>query len=326
MKIAIALLSLLVVAQLSQAAPVPDWYIAATAQAKANWHEEQNSQHSWGKDMPGLIVSGGCQTVALAGFAFIKFIEKAIKSPSGYPADFWRKLWGKAIHSIGISSTGYLQLDEVLLGLSAGRHPVTYRFSLANPYVPWMPFAAYRPGVQIMIHRDGLPDLELFVMPPDALNGFRVAPNPFGLKYTHWLDKPSMAIQIAAALTFGRVVHDPYTQYLTNNLEGPLYLEDGVSRENSMQLILTPESGWIPRYQGTGRFNPFHPTQSFDFRKRFQRLSVRNGGESLFNVYLRDPLGGEHSIGMFYQTGKWNASPHSDMYMHQHNGFILRRN
>jgi hypothetical protein len=285
-------------------------YVAKSALAKRAWHREMAGATNQANHLPGLVEVTCKQTLALAGFAFPSYLQKTMSSPSGYPTDLWRRLFGKAIHSRGVTSPGTIVIPDDVGGLKAGTYPVTYRFSLANPYIPLIPMAEFRPGLLIMFHRDGEDDLNLLLMPRAGLRGFHFPINPFSISYTHWLDEPGLALRLIAKLTFGRVSQDIYSQFTDDDLR--LNFKPSQtnlpSRETRRAFSFRPYPEWQTAYDRT---------TAFDFRKRFAEMTVGKHSP-LFLMSINDQKVGEAFI-----DDSWISSKHGDTWIAQHRGFIL---
>jgi hypothetical protein len=297
------------------AAAPPDGYIEMTAVQKRDWHATRAVETDHIDNLPSLPKVVCKQTLAALGFLYKWYMEETLREPSGFPIDTWRRLFGKAIHSRGVTAPGSIEIRENELGLKPGNYPVTYRFSLANPYVLGVPFSQFRPGLLVIFHRDGEKDLNLFLMPSRGLRGYRLPINPFSVPYTNWLEKPGLVLRTIAAFTFGRVALDPYTQLTDSNLETNFSPDDPEtpSRETSARMIFDPESSWIPRYRSTGAFN---------FMKRFSRM-VFPKGEKLFEISSEKEGGPRQAVGSAHIEGPWIASKHGDTWIAEHMGFVL---
>lgn len=298
------------------AAVSPPGYLEMTALEKQRFHFVEGVRRPSG-DLPGIIEIGCGQGVAALNYISADKMLRTFTEPSGYAgADDWiREHFGKGVHSRGPMASGTFVLSEPIMGLEPGEHPVTFRFSLAQPFV--LIFGKYRPGILVIIHRDGLPDMNLVLMPKDALTGYFVPPNPLALDYTHWLDKPWPHLRALGAMTFGRVVEDIYTQHVT---DAPLQNyargeQEKPSRQTSKQIIVTPDRYWADQY-ASRRGN--------DYRTKFSSLFVEPEQPPFLHATVRDPGGVSRRLGEFYLTSGWMNSIHADEWFAQHLGFLLR--
>lgn len=315
-KIALILLNLMAVTLF---AAVPPWdYLPKSALEKRAFHEAQSELHAYSR-LPGKLTSACAAALGFGVNLFPWKLADTMLSPSGYAdnaQDLFRGNFGKGIHSRGPMASGDLFLLEPILGLEAGVHPVELRFSLANLHIPFVPGAEFRPGFLVIIHRDGLPDMNLVMMPPGGLNGFKRFLNPFEiLAYTHHLDRPRLSVQAMAALTFGRVVLDPFTQFVTDE---PLrnYSPGDAStptRETSKRIDLSPGKFWADSFDGT----------SGDIRKRFEEMSAFQLQPRIFNATVTDQEG-VRDLGHIALKTPFRNSVHSDAWFAQHEGFKLR--
>lgn len=302
----------------------PSQYIPLSAVEKRDFHRERGLDTEMSTDQLSDTWSGGCrQMIAFQTVLSPSQLRKTFVEPSGYASsnssDSVRRNYGKGIHSRGPMAPGEWELKEPLLGLSPGRHPVTYRFSFANPYVPLLPGATARPGFLIIVHRDGLPDMNLFVMPEKGLDGFRADRNPFHPErpYTNYLAKPSLPIRTVAALTFGQVVTDVYTQLVTREpLRNYQVGEPNIpSRDKGVRLELHPDRYWYKEYQDRA---------NSDYRVILREIEVPEEGTRLFNGVWGFENGKRFDLGEMTILGSWLNSNHSDEWFARHEGFILR--
>ena len=185
----------------------PTGYETWSAIAKQSFHANKvNPKYK----LPWLPVRVCQQTVAAFGFLSDEYLLQTIRGPSGYATEWnsWRRWTGRAIHRDGLVASGMLDLKKALFGLPPDTYRVTYRFSLANPVE-----FGFRPGLLMIIHRDGLPDLNVFLMPQNGLDGFDdPKTNPFR-PLTPWLDDPTkFSIRLLAKATFQRVVGNVFRQ------------------------------------------------------------------------------------------------------------------
>ncbi len=289
------------------AAESPVGYLEMSALEKRAFHA---SKVNSGYRLPMLPIRACSQGVAALGFISKRYIREAIESPSGYAVKGWRKYFGRAIHRDGVKAPGRVELHEPLLGLAAGGHPVTYRYSLANPYNPHIPGMAFRPGLLIMFHQDGKKDVNVFLMPPNGLDGFPTEVNPFRV-LTPWLDKPkSLSVRMLAAATFQRAVGNVFTQFI----DPPVNVESETTdrqRVGSARLELQPFDYWVDAYSRS---------QGKNFFDRLRSLEVQKGAIPMFSLIIADK-NGTRTVGRASLSGNWEFP--SDIWFAQHEGFDL---
>jgi len=311
------LLSLIFFVSVSvNAGTLPDGYLSMTAHEKQRWHADEAKRTQY---RPNIVVTSCQQSVALAGFGVKKFLDKTMSGGSGFADGVWRKLFDKPIHSVGVTTSGFLYLDQPFLDFPVAPIPVTIRYSEANPHLPYLPMAEHRPGLLVIFHRDGKKDRNLFLMPPDGLKGFSRRVNPFAITYTNWLNKPGLLLRTAAKLTFERVVSDPYTQYIESDLDEnfPYGAPGNPSRATGTRLELQSDLTWMQRYDRTRGWTFWERLMEmgkFELSPMFTLL--RDTGES----------GTPGRIGTLYIDGQWRPSRHGDTWYAEHKGFILQRN
>jgi hypothetical protein len=291
----------------------PAGYLEKSAEAKRAWHAEQALATQY---RPNKWGAACVQSIALAGALPKAILSRTTSTGSGYADDWWRRTFGKMIHSVGVTAPGEIELTQNLLGLFPGRHPITYRFSLANPFVPYLPGGEFRPGLLVIVHVDGAEDRNLFLMPRAGLRGYREERNPFELIYTHRLDRPGWFLSTVAALTFGRVSSDPFTQFVDGSL-GQNYREgEGnlPSRQVSPHIEFYGQSAWRAEYDAA---------PGKHFWDRFSAMVVRPDSAPMFEIaWVEDGM--PVVVGNARITGKWRSSLHGDGWFAQHKGFILR--
>lgn len=309
--------------QATFAAVAPPGYVELSAREKRAWHQEQLLA---GEYTPGGLfepVAIGCAQLMGAQVGFSKRqLRKTLTESSGYPAegsDWIRSTFGKGIHNRGPMAIGEWELLEPIMGLEPGIHPVSFRFSQANLFIRYLPGAEYRPGWVILIHRDGLPDMNLFMMPPNGLDGFSTERNPFSIKlYSHWLNRPGLVISALSAISFGRIIDDPFTQIVTdeplrNYSANELHIP---TRLNSKQITIHPTAPWENAYQSL---------RSENYRLRFSKLDVGNEHPAIFRSNVYDANSETwRPLGEFRILSRFINSTHSDRWMAQHQGFVLR--
>ena len=278
------------------AAVTPAEYKRLTAAEKRAWHVTRGLETPYRLGYPSTVRQLCTQVLAAPALFSRGYMERTVQGESGYPEDLWRRLFGKAVHTFGPMAPGEVRLERPLMGLPAGTYPATLRFSLANTYLPRVPGGEFRPGLVVILHRDGAEaDVGIFTMPPSGLTGFSRAPNLFELTYTNFLDRPGEGILKLAAATFGLVAAEPLRQ------------RDSV--------LLEPEPGWA---------NHYAQTRSFHFGRRLAELQVPEEGAPLFTMYDYSDRTRGAAVGTISQLGRWVNSRHANAWFVKHTGFVLR--
>lgn len=281
------------------AGKTPDLYRHLTAAEKAQWHEAQALATPHFLGYPGTIRMACWQLVAAAGFVSVRYLRRTTESGSGYADDFWRRLFGKSVHTFGPTAKGEVTLDEPLKWLPEGTHPATLRFSLANAYLPRMPGGEFRPGLMIAMHQNGSKeDVALFTMPPHGLDGTPKPQNPFTLEYTNSLKVPNARTQQLARLTFGRVV--------TNVLEQ-------IVSDDFRSVYLKPVGDWARLYDRTVRKGAFG--------LRLAAMPKPPTAIDAFEMYAYDGTTAGRRIGTVRIAGAWVNSVHGNNFFWEHKGF-----
>lgn len=295
-------LGLSLVASSAMAGKPPPIYSHLTAAEKAAWHEHQAkaTPHRFG--YPGTVRMVCWNALAAAGFLSDRYIRRTTESGSGYAGDGWRWLFGKSVHMYGPTARGEVVLDEPLKWISAGTHPATLRFSLANPYLPRVPGGEFRPGLMIGMHQDGSKeDVALFTMPPKGLDGTAKPTNPFTHDYTNSLQVPSESVQKLAALTFGRVVVNVLEQIVSDDFRS---------------VYLKPVGDWATHYDRTRPQDYFGP--------RLAAMPAATAPTDAFEIYAYDGTTVGRRIGTVRIAGAWINSTHGNGYFWEHKGFQRR--
>lgn len=306
-----------------------------TAQQKAEWHRDQAVATRY-RLLPGGLVDDCLGATAMAGLFDRKALYRVFEEPSGYAdasESFALRYLGKEVHRRGSGAMAEIELSEPLMGLPAGTHPATIRFSHATTHHPFIAgvtlgltgFGNLRPALAISIHQDyEKSDQTIFLMPPRGLEGFSFLSNPFSRRissYTHHLDRPGWATRLAAAVTFERAAYDVYHQIITAGpLENYWHGEEGDTSsavppkwEDTLRLDFKPDPLWEKLYAEAQRPN---------YRQKLGSIEVDDQNRR-FLTYTISEKGKVRPGGTVRLLSRWESAEHIDSWIFQHQGWVL---
>ncbi len=308
-------------------AKAPPGYLALSAQGKQTWQRNASTQTQY-PVLPKPFNVLCRSLVAFPGAFFRSYMNRTLNEESGYPTDsFWRRIFGKAFHPYGMMAPGEVAFTQSMLGLPAGKHPVTFRMSLANAYVRGLPGQMSRPGLLVIFHGGvNQADINLFTMPEDGLIGFAGEVNMFGHPYSNWINAPTGLLKFLANLSFGRVTQDFTTQWIDEeapqNFSDPSRVGSRTSG-NTTQLFLEADPFWQMAYENTD--------PQGDYRQRLIDLAPMISdplSPATFIIRGVRHIDAEHNEALQVGTARvlapWIASKHSDRWFAEHAGFLVK--
>lgn len=286
-----------------KAGTAPPEYWQMSGPEKRAFHVKQGIATPYRYGPPQTLGMFCTQGMAIMGAVSKRYLRRTIEDGSGYPDDVWRYLFGKAVHTFGPMAPGQIEITKPVFDLQPGTYAATLRFSLANAYVNWLPGADFRPGLMIIIHRDGdQEDRGLFLMPPDGLTGFSKPVNPFLYHLVNHLEIPGRATQTLAAMTFGRVVSNVYRQ---------------VVNPDYGSLLLKPVGRWLQDYEKT-----WNKSQ---FGEKLAQIPAGPQPEPMYEIFGYDGNAVSTTVGTLSLTGPFIISRHANAWFVPHKGFEARQ-
>ena len=277
-------------------APPEYWHM--TSAEKRDFHVSQGLKFPHRFGQPGTIRQVCTQGMAVMGMVSKAYMTRTIEDRSGYPDDWWRYFFGKAVHTFGPMAPGEITINKPIFDIEPGTYAVTLRYSLANAYLPRVPGADFRPGLVVIIHRDGdKEDRGLFTMPPSGLTGFPKPVNPFSISFVNHLEGPGTSTQRLAAATFGRVVTNVYRQVVSPGFGS---------------VLLKPIGPWQTRYDDA---------PGYQFGERLAAMQWTDGGEPMFDIYGYDGKAATVEVGSISLLGPFVQSRHANAWFVPHYGF-----
>ena len=139
----------------AEAGTAPPEYWHMSSAEKRDFHVSQGLEFPHRFGQPGTIRQVCTQGMALMGMVSKAYMTRTIEDRSGYPDDWWRYFFGKAVHTFGPMAPGEITINKPIFDIEPGTYAVTLRYSLANAYLPRVPGGDFRPGLVVIIHRDG---------------------------------------------------------------------------------------------------------------------------------------------------------------------------